>query len=189
MGEKVKSEYIIKKICDYFNVEESDVFSKSRKKEFVKARHHIMFYMYHYGDTLSSPSSIRDVFKEKGGVKNHATVIYAIKRIQDDLFYSIDANRIILEIDILVGVVKRKYLTIHYFMEVNKGHVINMVSTDDDILWKHDSIQKRGSTLYLVGEYKHPENGWMKSDNKLYDYGGYLCTGVEPDRVYEKEDC
>lgn len=185
MEGKVKSEYIIKKICEYFNVEEHLVFSKWRRRELVKARHHIIYYMYHYGDTLNSPSSIRDVFKKRGGISNHASVIYAVKRIEDDLSYSMDSNRTMLEIDAFIGITKRKYLTIHYFMDINKGHVINMSHEGDSILWKHDSIQKRGSKLYLIGEYKHPEHGWLKSDNKFYDYGGYLCTGLDAERVFE----
>ena len=131
--ERVKSEYIIRKICDYFNLEES------------------LYYMYYYGETVGSPSAIRDVFKKRGGITNHASVIYAVKRIEDDLSYSIDANRTILEIDAFVGVVKRNYLTIHYFMDVNKGHVMNISTEKNDILWKHESIQKRGNTLYLTG--------------------------------------
>tara|TARA_R100000664_G_C2758656_1_gene147759 strand:- start:4203 stop:4769 length:567 start_codon:yes stop_codon:yes gene_type:complete len=185
--ERVKSEYIIRKICDYFNLEESLVFSKWRKKELVKARHYIIYYMYYYGETVGSPSAIRDVFKKRGGITNHASVIYAVKRIEDDLSYSIDANRTILEIDAFVGVVKRNYLTIHYFMDVNKGHVMNISTEKNDILWKHESIQKRGNTLYLTGEYKHPEHGWLKSDNKLYEYGGYLCMGDDAERAYENK--
>ena len=60
-----------------------------------------------------------------------------------------------------------------------------MTSENDSILWKHDSIQKRGSKLYLTGEYKDVEHGWLKSDNKFYEYGGYLCTGRDSERVYE----
>ena len=184
---RVKSEYIIKRICEYFNIEEHLVFSKFRMNELVRARHYIIYYIYHYGDTGNSPSRIRDVFKNRGGISNHASVIYAVKRIEDDLSYSTEANRIILEIDAAIGVVKKKYLTIHYFMDVNKGHVINISTEHDNILWKHDSIQKRGNTLYLIGEYKHDEHGWLKSDNKLYEYGGYLCMGNEAERAYEKE--
>ena len=66
MGGKVKSEYIIKKISEYFNIEESLIFSKFRRQDLVKARHYIIYYMHHYGDTLNSPSNIRNVFKEKG---------------------------------------------------------------------------------------------------------------------------
>ena len=184
---KIKSEYIIKKICEYFNIEEHLMFSKGRRKELVEARHYAIYYMYHYGDTLGSPSAVRDVFKNRGGITNHATVIYAVKRIEDDLSYSMDSNRKMLEIDTFIGISKRNYLTIHYFMDINKGHVINMSSEDDNILWKHESIQKRGSKLYLIGEYKHPEHGWLKSDNKFYDYGGYLCTGLDAERVYENK--
>lgn len=185
MKERVKSEYIIKKICEYFNIEEHLVFSKWRRNELVQARHYIIYYMYHYGETGNSPSRIRDVFKARGGISNHASVIYAVKRIEDDLSYSMHANRTILEIDAFVGINKKNYLTIHYFMGINKGHVINISYENNNILWKHESIQKRGSKLYLTGEYKHPEHGWLKSDNKFYDYGGYLCTGLDADRVFE----
>ena len=182
---KIKSEYIIKKICEYFNIEERLIFSKDRSKELVEARHYAIYYMYHYGDTGGSPSAVRDVFKNRGGISNHATVIYAVKRIEDDLSYSVDAHRKMLEIDEFIGINKRKYLTIHYFMDINKGHVINMGSEDNSVLWKHESIQRRGSKLYLTGEYKHTEHGWLKSDNKFYDYGGYLCTGLDAERVFE----
>jgi len=185
MKERVKSGYIIKKICEYFNVKERLVFSKWRKKELVKARHYIIYYMYHYGETLGSPSAVRDVFRKRGGISNHASVIYAVKRIEDDLSYSVEANRTILEIDSYIGIVKKNYLTIHYFMDINKGNIINLKFGDKKITWKHESIQRRGSRIYLIGEYKHEEHGWLKCDNKLYDYGGYLCTGVDAERVYK----
>lgn len=182
---KIKSEYIIKKICEYFDIPEQLIFSKNRRKEIVEARHYIIYYMYYYGETGGSPSSVRDVFRKKGGITNHASVIYAVKSIENELSYSTDTNRKMLEVDAFIGINKKNYLTIHYFMGINKGHVINISSEKNNILWKHESIQKRGSKLYLTGEYKHPEHGWLKSDNKFYDYGGYLCTGLDADRVFE----
>lgn len=183
----IKSQYIINRICEYFGVEESGVFSKSRKKELVEARHFIMYYMYYYGDTGSSPSRIRDEFKERGSIANHATVIYAVKNIEDYMSYSVDANRQMIEIDSFMGVVKKNYLTIHYFMNISKGNVVSLSFDNKTILWKHESIQKRGDRLYLVGEYKDDKYGWVKTDNKLYDYGGYLCTGIDAERVYENK--
>lgn len=185
---RIKDEYIIKKICEYFSISEEAVFSKSRQKDIVQARHYIIYYIYHYGDSCHSPTRIRNLFRERGGLCNHASMIYAVKRIDMDLSYSIDSNRMMLEIDNYVGIVKRDYLTIHYFMDVNKGHVLNLSNDDDSFLWKHESIQKRGNRMYLIGEYKHPEHGWLKSDDKLYDYGGYLCSGLDAKRVYEKKE-
>jgi len=156
----IKSQYIINRICEYFGVEESGVFSKSRKK---------------------------DEFKERGSIANHATVIYAVKNIEDYMSYSVDANRQMIEIDSFMGVVKKNYLTIHYFMNISKGNVVSLSFDNKTILWKHESIQKRGDRLYLVGEYKDDKYGWVKTDNKLYDYGGYLCTGIDAERVYENK--
>ncbi len=70
---------IQKVVCDYFQVEESVMLSKTRKREIVQARQVTMFLAKKY--TNNSFSRIGAIV----GRKDHATVLHACKTIQDQI--------------------------------------------------------------------------------------------------------
>lgn len=70
---------IIDKVCDYFNVRQSDVNSKSRKKEYVLARQVSMYLAQEY--TNMPASRIGTLV----GGRDHSTVIHSCNKIADRL--------------------------------------------------------------------------------------------------------
>lgn len=185
----IEEQYLISKISEYFGISSEDIFSKSRKQEFVEARHHLVYYLYYYSKSCGSPSRVRDVFYKRGGICNHATVLYAVNKIDDNLSISVDANRKILELDAHIGVIKRSYTDIYYFMGINKGDVIILnYKKDKSFLWRHDSIERRGNRTYIVGEIKNDDGSWVESKDEIYEHEGYLCYGWDADRLYVEEN-
>ena len=180
----INSAFLTKKISEYFGIDKSDIFSKCRRQDMVEARHHLMYYLYYYGENNGSPSWVRDVFLNQGGIGSHASVIHAVKKIDNYISVSVDANRKILEIDAIVGALKKRYVDVYYFMNINKGDVLSLLYNDDSkILWRHDSIERRGNKSYVVGEIRRNEE-WVKSDDGIYEYEGHLCYGWDADRLY-----
>ena len=70
---------VIKTICDFYNIEEKDLFEKTRKKEVVKPRQIAMFLMRE-DLSLSYP-----YVGQKFGQMDHTTIIYAYRKIKDNL--------------------------------------------------------------------------------------------------------
>lgn len=67
---------VVKVICDFYQIKESDLLSNSRKYEILKPRQVAMFFMKKY---LNLPfSSIARVF----GGKDHTTVIHAVQKVE-----------------------------------------------------------------------------------------------------------
>ncbi|MDR1722386.1 MAG: chromosomal replication initiator protein DnaA [Tannerella sp.] len=66
-------------VCRYFNINESLIHTKSRKREIVQARQITMYFSKKYTD-----SSLAHIGKVVGG-KDHATVLYAIKMVEDQM--------------------------------------------------------------------------------------------------------
>ncbi len=73
----ISIDYIIKIVSDYFHVTADDITSKSRKREVVQARQLVMYFAKKF--TQNSLSSIG----LHCGKKNHATVLYAIKTVEN----------------------------------------------------------------------------------------------------------
>jgi chromosomal replication initiator protein len=73
----IKQEDIIYSVCKYFNVKESDLISKSRKRKFVLARQICMQMIY----TLVEKSTLKKIGKHFD--RDHSTCVYANQTVQD----------------------------------------------------------------------------------------------------------
>ena len=70
---------VVKTISDYYNLEESTVYEKTRRKEIVKARQVVM-YLLREDFNVSYP-----LIGQKLGGKDHTTVIHSYLKIKEDL--------------------------------------------------------------------------------------------------------
>lgn len=70
---------VVKIVSDYFNLEESSIYEKTRRKEIVKARQVVM-YILREDFNVSYP-----LIGQKLGGKDHTTVIHSYLKIKDDL--------------------------------------------------------------------------------------------------------
>ncbi|MDR1780658.1 MAG: chromosomal replication initiator protein DnaA [Tannerella sp.] len=84
---------IIKTVCAYFKLDESLIHTKSRKREIVLARQISMYLAKHHTDC-----SLAHIGMKIGG-KDHATVLYAIQAIKDQMETSKQFRTMIEEID------------------------------------------------------------------------------------------
>lgn len=75
----VSIDSIVKKIAEFFNLEEKDVYEKTRKKEVVRARQ-IVMYILREDFNISYPT-----IGEKMGGKDHTTVIHSYGKIKSTL--------------------------------------------------------------------------------------------------------
>ena len=82
-------------ICEYFNVSKEAIFIKSRKKELVYVRQILSYFCYHHcGKTY-----------EEVGVfmgKNHATVVYSVRMINDLIDVYLDKREEVQKIKALI---------------------------------------------------------------------------------------
>jgi len=90
---QVTVEKIQDTVCNYYNLELKDVLSKSRKREIVLARQISMFLSKKYTDF--SYSHIGSLI----GKRDHATVLYTCRVIQDSLTYDKTIRNQIQEIE------------------------------------------------------------------------------------------
>jgi len=70
---------VIKTICEFYGVEESNIYEKGRKKEVIKPRQVIMYILRDDFD-ISFPS-----IGEKVGNRDHSTVIHSYEKIKSDI--------------------------------------------------------------------------------------------------------
>ena len=70
---------MVKKISEFYEVEENSIYEKTRKKEIVKPRQLIM-YILREDFGVSYPS-----IGEKLGGRDHTTVIHSCEKIKNDL--------------------------------------------------------------------------------------------------------
>lgn len=70
---------VVKTISDYYNIEESSIYEKTRRKEIVKARQMVM-YILREDFNVSYP-----LIGQKLGGKDHTTVIHSCLKIKNDL--------------------------------------------------------------------------------------------------------
>ena len=70
---------MVKKISEFYEIEESSIYEKTRKKEIVKPRQLIM-YILREDFGVSYPS-----IGEKLGGRDHTTVIHSCEKVKNDL--------------------------------------------------------------------------------------------------------
>ncbi len=75
----ISAKEVVKKIADFYEVNESSIYEKTRKKEIVKPRQLIM-YILREDFGVSYPS-----IGEKLGGRDHTTVIHSCEKIKKDL--------------------------------------------------------------------------------------------------------
>jgi chromosomal replication initiator protein len=78
---------VVKIVSDFYNIEENNIYEKTRKKEVVKPRQVIM-YLLREDLNISYPS-----IGEKLGGRDHTTVIHSCEKIKED----IKSNQILLQ--------------------------------------------------------------------------------------------
>ena len=78
---------VVKIVSDFYNIEETNIYEKTRKKEVVKPRQVIM-YLLREDLNISYPS-----IGEKLGGRDHTTVIHSCEKIKED----IKSNQILLQ--------------------------------------------------------------------------------------------
>ncbi|MFA6404624.1 MAG: chromosomal replication initiator protein DnaA [Candidatus Paceibacterota bacterium] len=70
---------VVKTVCTFYNIEEDNIYSKTRKKEVVKPRQVIM-YILREDYNISFPS-----IGDKLGGRDHTTIIHSYEKVKDDL--------------------------------------------------------------------------------------------------------
>lgn len=75
----LKVEEVVKIVCDYYNIEEDNIYRKIRKKEFVKPRQLIM-YLLREDFKISFPT-----IGEKLGGRDHTTVMHSCDKVKEEL--------------------------------------------------------------------------------------------------------
>jgi chromosomal replication initiator protein len=70
---------VIKSIADFYNIEESSIYEKTRRKDIVKPRQLIMYILREEFD-VSYPS-----IGQKLGGRDHTTVIHSCEKIKNEL--------------------------------------------------------------------------------------------------------
>lgn len=93
----VSVKYVIQKISDFYSIDESNMYTKSRRREVVKPRQIIMYILRE--DFHMSYPSIGSVF----GGRDHTTVIHACEKVRSDM--SVD-NNLKTQIEELRGMLK-----------------------------------------------------------------------------------
>jgi len=154
---------IVVTVCSHYSITEKQFFSKTRKKAYVQARYVAMYLMRYHGN-ISSYCGIRDYFDSNGSVSNHATIMYAVKEMEDAMEgFNKERKRDIEEISERLCVFRRMYIDIHWFMKVNKGEKVHLkygIQGDKTIIWEHESIETRGNRIYVRGKVKEGEE-WV----------------------------
>jgi chromosomal replication initiator protein len=95
----VTIETIISKVCEHYNIEESAIHTKTRKREIVQVRQIAMFLAKKHTD--HSASKIGQFI----GKRDHATVLHACKTVKD--LIEVDKN-FKNEIEEIEATIKRK---------------------------------------------------------------------------------
>ena len=86
---RVNNYNIVSEVCRYYCITETQFFSKSRKRTIAMARQVAMYIMRYHG-TVSTFIGIKDFFKFRHSVSNHATVIHSVNTIEMELRYNKD---------------------------------------------------------------------------------------------------
>ena len=64
-------------------------------------------------------------------------------------------------------------------MNVEKGKKLHLkygIEGNKDIIWQHESIEKRGGRIYIKGRYRKG-NDWVERNDMMYEEDGFICAG------------
>jgi hypothetical protein len=175
---RVNNYNVVVVICKFFSIQENQFFSKNRQRSYVLARQIAMYIMRHHGN-IKTYQGIRDFFKSKKSICNHATIMHGVKCIELELEYNKDLQEQVQIICDELCILNRNYIDIYWFMNVEKGNKIHLkygLETEKDIMWKHDSIQRRGGRIYIKGKYRKGAE-WIERDDMMYEEDGFICAG------------
>ena len=79
-GQKIADpEYVVKTVCDYFQINETEIAKKTRKREVVYKRKIAMYFLKKY--TFQTLKTIGERF----GRRDHTTVIHSLSSLQDEM--------------------------------------------------------------------------------------------------------
>lgn len=89
---------ILNSICSFYNIKQSHIFENNRKGSVIFYRHILIYMIY----TLEKGTTLHDIIEYLNWngctIKEHATILNAIKSIRNKLYYD---KKIRLEIDAL----------------------------------------------------------------------------------------
>ena len=88
---------IVKIICDYYNISDSFVYNKTRRKDVVKPRQIIMYILREVFD-ISYP-----IIGDRLGGRDHTTVIHSYEKIKTGIKNDPELNKEIEEIKNLIN--------------------------------------------------------------------------------------
>ncbi len=175
---RVNNYNIVAEVCIYYCITEGMFFSRSRKRTIVLARQVAMYIMRYHG-TVSTFIGIKDFFDFRGSISNHATIIHGVKVIEVEMVYSQDLKEQVDELCEELCINRRNYIDVHWFMNVEKGKKLHLkygIEGNKDIIWEHDSIEKRGGRIYIKGRYRK-SNTWVEINDFMYEDEGFICAG------------
>tara|TARA_R110002012_G_scaffold107391_3_gene249124 strand:+ start:2600 stop:3190 length:591 start_codon:yes stop_codon:yes gene_type:complete len=172
---------IVVTVCNYYGITEKQFFSRSRKKSYAQARQIAMYLMRNHGN-ITTYMGIRDYFAFNNSICNHATVMYAVKEMEDAVDgFNKEVKADIEFISEELCVFRRKYVDIHWFMKINKGEKVHLkygLEGENTIIWEHDSLETRGNRIYVKGRYRCNKAGkWIDRDDVMYEEDGFVCAG------------
>ncbi|MFW5758388.1 MAG: helix-turn-helix domain-containing protein [Bacteroidota bacterium] len=99
----VTSEAILKEVCDYFFLDYDIAKSKIQKIKYVRARQ-IAHYFARYYKTEKSLWEIGSII----GEKDHATVLYSIKMVENDMK---NYRKIKEQVEQIKAIIEKNYIT------------------------------------------------------------------------------
>ena len=181
---RVNNYNIVTEVCNYYCIDEERFFSRSRKRTLALARQVAMYLMRHHG-TVSTYIGIKDFFAFHSSIRNHATVMHSVKIIELETVYNKDLKEQVDELCDILYINRRNYIDIHWFMNVEKGKKVHLkygMLGEKDIIWQHDSIEKRGGRIYIKGRFRKA-NSWVDRNDFLYEEDGFICAG-DGERVF-----
>jgi hypothetical protein len=176
---RVNNYNVVAVVCKFFSITEKLFFSNCRKRTLVLARQISMYIMRHHGNVCTY-QGIRDFFKFRNSVSNHATVMHAVKAIDMEMEYNTDLKEQVEAICEELSIHNRHYIDIYWFMKVEKGNKIHLkygLEKEKDILWEHHSIERRSGRMYIKGKYFSRNKEWIERDDMMYEEDGFICAG------------
>lgn len=93
----ISAKDVIKKVADFYNIEENSIYEKTRRKEVVKPRQVIM-YILREDFSISYPA-----IGEKLGGRDHTTVIHSCEKVRNELKVDSTLSQELSQIRTLIG--------------------------------------------------------------------------------------
>ena len=98
MKNDVFNQYV-ERVSDLFKVSRDDIFSKSKKREFVDARHLIYYLCYNRPMQITY---IQKYMNESGYIIKHSSIIHGISSVKQKIAKDKDYVSIVKEVEIAV---------------------------------------------------------------------------------------